>query len=312
MPHELQPSHASKMPPIKRRNVAPQGSPSTTPVKAQKTLEHYFTPPKLQTPIASVGEDDVITSTVEATGSSWSEDTEVVTIDEMVVNDGSSEDSVVLPGPQVQAALAETVRESGFDADGATSIESYALMTHPYGWTVGSPCPFIFLATFFDIISKTSSRILITHALTNMFRHILHHHPASLLAALYLTTGRISPSYLGEELGVGPAVLVASVAATSDKAVATIRKEYSKHGDFGDLAAWARGNGTRSLFRTFTAQSSTAAGTKFQSVASVFSTLKEIASMKGSGSIKQKTDLVKKMLIKCRPENSSHGLDEIR
>ncbi|KAJ3029370.1 hypothetical protein HDV00_009622 [Rhizophlyctis rosea] len=160
----------------------------------------------------------------------------------------------------------------------------------PAYWKRGEPTPYQFLTDQFVLVDGQTGRLVITEVLTNMLRTIIRHSPSDLLPALYLSSNSIAPPYEGVELGIGPQVMVKAVTSISDMTSKHIKAAWEQKGDWGDVVFMARMN-TRTLLKP-----------KPLTVTNVFQTLRKIAQLKGQGTVNQKTDLVKKMMVACQSE----------
>ncbi|BGP14288.1 hypothetical protein JCM10213_004252 [Rhodosporidiobolus nylandii] len=151
--------------------------------------------------------------------------------------------------------------------------------------------PFAFFTSALVLISSTRSRLLIRLVLTNLLRTVIMHSPSALLPTLYLLSNRIAPSYeRGTELGVGWQVLSQAIKQTSGVTPARLKQLSNKHGDPGDIAFEAS-RSVRVLVRP-----------KELTCEGVYGTLRQIAKLKGTGVLAQKTSLVKKLLLSARGE----------
>ncbi|GAA6021308.1 hypothetical protein JCM10207_002692 [Rhodosporidiobolus poonsookiae] len=173
---------------------------------------------------------------------------------------------------------------------------SFAIVTLPNGTTT-TPVPFSFFTSALVLISQTKSRLLIQLILTNLLRTIIVHSPSSLLAALYLLSNRIAPSYaLGTELGVGWQVLSKAIKETSGATAARLKELSNKHGDPGDIAFEASAK-VRLLVQP-----------KALTVDGVYGVLQNISKLKGVGVLAQKTSLVKSLLLRARGEEVRYAV----
>ncbi|GAA5991741.1 hypothetical protein JCM11641_004849 [Rhodosporidiobolus odoratus] len=153
--------------------------------------------------------------------------------------------------------------------------------------------PFAFLTTALLLISSNRSRLAIRLILTNLLRTIIVHSPTALLPALYLLSNRIAPSYeksSSTELGVGWQVLSKAIKETSGATPQKLKQLSNKLGDPGDIAFEAS-RSVRVLVRP-----------KDLTCEGVYATLRQIAKLKGTGVLTQKTSLVKKLLLSAQGE----------
>ncbi|GAA5861202.1 hypothetical protein JCM8547_008517 [Rhodosporidiobolus lusitaniae] len=157
--------------------------------------------------------------------------------------------------------------------------------------TSDPPVPFSFFTSALLLISSTKSRLLIRLVLTNLLRSIIVHSPSSLLSVLYLLSNRIAPSYeKGKDLGVGWQVLSKAIKETSGASAQKLKQLSNAHGDPGDIAFEAS-KSVRLLVRP-----------KELTCEGVYSILRAISKLKGTGVLNQKTSLVKKLLLSARGE----------
>lgn len=75
--------------------------------------------------------------------------------------------------------------------------------------------PYAHVATTFAALDSTTKRLRIGDALANMFRAVLAHSPADLVATAYLTIGKIAPDYEGGELNIGGSIVSSAIADTT-------------------------------------------------------------------------------------------------
>ncbi|TPX59131.1 hypothetical protein PhCBS80983_g02663 [Powellomyces hirtus] len=192
----------------------------------------------------------------------------------------------LVPGPVVETSA---VSISVQPVDEPVLPINECVETRPPYWQSG-PTPYRLLAERFAAVSEVTGRQVITEKLTHMLRLIIRHAPQDLLPALYLSSNNIAPAYEGIELGIGPQILVKAITSISDMSSKTIKATWDVKGDWGDVVVAARMS-TQMLVQP-----------KPLTVAGVFSTLQKIAAMKGQGTVNQKADLVKKMMIACQGE----------
>ncbi|KAI3989583.1 hypothetical protein MKX01_036192 [Papaver californicum] len=97
-------------------------------------------------------------------------------------------------------------------------------------WKEGESIPFVFLARAVDLISKESSRIVITDILGNVFRTVIPTTPGDLVSFVYLSAGKIYPAHDGVELGIGDAAIIKSISEAYGKSETQIKKELKVSG----------------------------------------------------------------------------------
>ncbi|GAA5938583.1 uncharacterized protein JCM15063_005362 [Sporobolomyces koalae] len=151
--------------------------------------------------------------------------------------------------------------------------------------------PFSYLTDALVLLSSTRSRLLIQQVLTNLLRTVVELDPASLESVVYLLSNRIGPTYEdGTELGVGWQVLSKAIKETSGATPQKLRALGNQLGDPGDIAFEAS-KSVRLLLKPAPLMCH-----------SVYSTLLQIAKLKGTGVLAQKTSLVKKLLLSAQGE----------
>ncbi|BGP38288.1 hypothetical protein JCM10450v2_002234 [Rhodotorula kratochvilovae] len=151
--------------------------------------------------------------------------------------------------------------------------------------------PFSFFTAALVLISGTKSRLAIQLVLTNLLRTVIEKDPDSLLAVIYLCSNRIGPSYEREtELGIGWQVFSKAIKETSGISPQKLKQLANKLGDPGDIAFEA----SKSVRLLVQPAPLLCHG--------VYSTLLQIAKLKGTGVVAQKTSLVKKLLLSAQGE----------
>lgn len=159
-------------------------------------------------------------------------------------------------------------------------------------WRPNTPAPYAFLAHALSTLSNTKSRIAIINTLTNTLRHMLRHHPPSVLPALYLLSNALSPPYMSVELGLGPSIISKAIQDVSGLTSAALKKLYNATGDAGDVAFEAKAK-----VRTLIPHPPLL-------VTSVYTSLLKIANAKGSGAAKAKQQIVEKLLVAAKGEEA--------
>ncbi|BGO90108.1 hypothetical protein NBRC10512_004046 [Rhodotorula toruloides] len=151
--------------------------------------------------------------------------------------------------------------------------------------------PFSFLSDALVLISSTKSRLFIQLVLTNLLRTVIELDPESLLSVVYLCSNRIGPSYEKDtELGIGWQVLSKAIKETSGATAQKLKQLSNKHGDPGDIAFEAS-KSVRLLVKPTPLECH-----------GVYKILTQIAKLKGTGVLNQKTSLVKKLLLSSSGE----------
>ncbi|KAI3860097.1 hypothetical protein MKX03_033797 [Papaver bracteatum] len=161
-------------------------------------------------------------------------------------------------------------------------------------WKDGESIPFVFLARAFDLISKESSRIVITDILCNVFRTVIATTPGDLISFVYLSASKIYPAHDGIELGIGEATIIMSLSEAYGRTDAGIEEDLEKLGDLGLVAKVSRSS------------QSTVFGFKPAplTVAKVLDTFRVIAKISGKNSQTQRTKWMKALLVAasdCEP-----------
>jgi DNA ligase-1 len=152
--------------------------------------------------------------------------------------------------------------------------------------------PYSFLAHILRTLSGTTSRIAIINTLTNGLRILCLSDSDSLVPALYLLSNSLTPPYVPVELGIGPSVISKAVQHVGGLTPSAVKKLYIKTGDIGDVAFEAK------------SKISTLVPLEPLSVTAVYDTLTKIANVRGSGASKQKQQLVEKLLVAARGEET--------
>ncbi|GJJ13777.1 hypothetical protein Clacol_008034 [Clathrus columnatus] len=145
------------------------------------------------------------------------------------------------------------------------------------GWEPGTP---------------TTKRIEKTSYLTTFFLLLIQRSAPgdteSLLHAVYLCINRLSPDYIGIELGIGESLLVKAICESTGRSSATVKADLKKEGDLG-LVAQNSKNNQKTLFKM-----------KQLTVPHVFKNLKEIALSSGHASQAKKVSIITKLLASCQ------------
>jgi DNA ligase 1 len=156
-------------------------------------------------------------------------------------------------------------------------------------WSPGRT-PYAFLTHAFILINSTRSRIKIQDYLVNCLRVVIYHDPSSLLQLVWLTTNAIAPPFEGIELNLGGSVISKALNGASGLSPAALKGLYDKYGDIGDVAFEAK-----MAVRTLVAPTPL-------TVKGVYSTLRNIARQKGTGSAETKRRLVERLLVSAKGE----------
>lgn len=160
------------------------------------------------------------------------------------------------------------------------------------GWKQGTPVPYSALAHTFSLIESTTKRIEKTSYLTTFLLLVIQRSAPgdteSLLHAVYLCINRLSPDYIGIELGIGESLLVKAICESTGRSTATVKADLKKEGDLG-LVAQNSKNSQKTIFKM-----------KPLTVPQVFKNLKEIALSSGHASQAKKVSIITKLLASCQ------------
>ncbi|KAI0076086.1 DNA ligase I [Panus rudis PR-1116 ss-1] len=187
--------------------------------------------------------------------------------------------------------------EEEIDEDAAASTNAEAAMSKTEvvdikGWKEGDPVPYAALAKAFSLIEATTKRLEKTSLLTSLFLLVIRRSAKgdskSLLQTVYLCINRLSPDYVGIELGIGESLLVKAISESTGRSTATVKADLKKEGDLG-LVAMNSKNSQKTLFKP-----------KPLTVPFVFNNLKEIALSTGHSSQNKKVSIITKLLAACQ------------
>jgi len=103
-------------------------------------------------------------------------------------------------------------------------------------WKAGDPVPYSALAQTFAEIEATTKRLVILETLTNFYVKVIRLSPDDLLPCVYLCINRLCPDYEGLELGIGESLLIKSIAQSTGRDVARLKKDLEQKGDLGLVA----------------------------------------------------------------------------
>ncbi|KAG1757595.1 ATP-dependent DNA ligase [Suillus lakei] len=160
------------------------------------------------------------------------------------------------------------------------------------GWKIGDPVPYAALTKTFSLIEATTKRLEKTALLTSFFLLVIQRSKKddsnSLLQSVYLCINRLSPDYVGVELGIGESLLIKAISESTGRSLATVKADLKKEGDLG-LVAMNSKNSQKTLFKP-----------KALTVPFVFSNLREIALSSGHSSQAKKVSIITKLLAACQ------------
>ncbi|KAL4243404.1 DNA ligase [Abortiporus biennis] len=166
------------------------------------------------------------------------------------------------------------------------------------GWKVGDPVPYAALAQAFSLIEATTKRIEKTALLTSLFLLVIQRSKPgdfkSLLETVYLCINRLSPDYIGIELGIGESLLVKAIGESTGRSQGVVKADLKKEGDLG-LVAMNSKNSQKTLFKP-----------KALTVPFVFTNLKEIALSTGHSSQNKKVSIITKLLAACQGSEAKY------
>ncbi|KAJ6621733.1 DNA ligase I [Mycena sp. CBHHK59/15] len=155
------------------------------------------------------------------------------------------------------------------------------------GWKVGDPVPYAALTKTFALIEATTKRLEKTALLTSFLYLVIQRSAEgdskSLLQAVYLCINRLSPDYIGVELGIGESLLIKAIGESTGRSVAVIKADLKKEGDLGLVAMPKDPLKPKPLTLSF-----------------VFSNLRDIALTSGHSSQAKKVSIITKLLAACQ------------
>ncbi|KAF9171779.1 hypothetical protein BGX21_006796 [Mortierella sp. AD011] len=161
-------------------------------------------------------------------------------------------------------------------------------------WKKGEPVPYAALCQTFEQIEDTTKRLQILDYLVKFLISVIKQSPESLLTVIYLSINKLCPEYEGLELGIGESLLMKAIAESTGREMKKIKADYAEIGDLGIIAMNSRSN-QPTMFKP-----------KALTIPHVFKTLKDIASLSGNSSQKQKVDKIKLLLVSCRNKEAKY------
>ncbi|KAF9438131.1 hypothetical protein BGZ76_009586 [Entomortierella beljakovae] len=161
-------------------------------------------------------------------------------------------------------------------------------------WKKGEPVPYAALCQTFEQIEDTTKRLQILDFLVKFLISVIKQSPESLLTVIYLSINKLCPEYEGLELGIGESLLMKAIAESTGREMKKIKSDYAEIGDLGVIAMNSRSN-QPTMFKP-----------KALTIPHVFKTLKDIASLSGNSSQKQKVDKIKVLLVSCRNKEAKY------
>ncbi|CAO2178735.1 unnamed protein product [Urochloa humidicola] len=187
-----------------------------------------------------------------------------------------------MPNVHVHTSLAQT--DSG---NISLPIEKYLSIEHAC-WTAGQPAPYLHLARTFDLVEKEKGKIKTMATFCNMFRSLLALSPDDVLPAVYLCTNKISPDHENMELNIGGSLVTSALEESLGTSRSKIHEMYKTYGDLGNVAQECRQNQTL------------LAPPHPLSIRDVYSTLRKLSAISGSGSSGRRKILVLHLIRSCR------------
>jgi len=154
-------------------------------------------------------------------------------------------------------------------------------------FTVNRSINFEELCQVFEQVDGTTKRLEITDMLRTFFLRLLKDSPTDLIKVVYLSLSRLSPTYEGLELGLGETLLIKTIATSTGRTSARIKKEIEELGDIGLVAQNSRSNQTTMM------------KPKRLTVDRVFRTLKEVATASGQNATGRKIEKVTTLFVAC-------------
>lgn len=135
------------------------------------------------------------------------------------------------------------------------------------------------LATFFDRLEQTSSRLSLIDILSELFRKVNNE---EIDKVIYLMQGRVAPFFAPIEIGMADKMVAVSIAHAFGEKRERVLEEYARKGDLGLVALQFR--------RNYLAK------TKALSILDVFDALLTIARTAGEGSVEKKINQFAELL----------------
>lgn len=143
------------------------------------------------------------------------------------------------------------------------------------------------LCKVFEQIESTTKRLEIAEYLKTFFVHLMKDSPEDLCKVVYLSLSRLGPTYEGLELGLGEALLIKTIATSTGRTAAKIKKEIEELGDIGLVAETSRSNQSMMM------------KPKPLTLDKVFKTLKEVATASGQNATGKKMEKVTSLFVAC-------------
>ncbi|XP_010528512.1 PREDICTED: DNA ligase 6 isoform X2 [Tarenaya hassleriana] len=191
------------------------------------------------------------------------------------------------PGQTIKLSE-ETSLEANTESDYVSlPPEKYEPVEHAC-WRDGQPAPYIHLVRTFTLVEGERGKIKAMSMLCNMFRSLLALSPEDVLPAVYLCTNKIAADHENIDLNIGGSLITSALEEACGTSRSTMREMYNSLGDLGDVAQLCRQ--TQKLLIP----------PPPLLVRDVFSTLRKISAQTGTGSTRQKKNLIVKLMRSCR------------
>lgn len=142
------------------------------------------------------------------------------------------------------------------------------------------------VAAVFDAMEATSKRLEITDMLAKLFAEV---NTIELKKIVYLVQGRIAPSHVGVELGLGEKLALQAISKVTGKSEKEVELLYRKLGDLGDAAQ-----------KCIEKKKQESLSFEPLTVDKVYSNLYAIATSSGAGSQQTKINLLSELLVNAQ------------
>ena len=146
------------------------------------------------------------------------------------------------------------------------------------------------VAEHFDRLEATRKRNEMVAILAALFQ--TSNNPTEIAQMVYLSQGRVAPTFEQVEFGMGEALVAEALAQALERPRDEIAAQFARLGDYGLVAAELHADD--------------AAASEGQEVSAVFETLKQIAHTAGAGSVAQKTELLADLLRQASASEAKH------
>ena len=143
------------------------------------------------------------------------------------------------------------------------------------------------VAAVFDAMEVTSKRLEITDMLAKLFSEVT---TTQLRTIVYLVQGRIAPSHLGIELGLGEKLALQAISKVTGKSEKEVELLYRKLGDLGDAAQ-----------KCIEKKKQESLSFEPLTIEKVYFNLYAIATSSGPGSQQGKINLLSELLVNAQP-----------